>query len=96
MENYIPIEPITFGLTNQHQANAIVWQVNGLKRNATTATAVCSLVNITDGTFNRAMPEGMFRVHIDNTTLQAWGADDSVIDNVVLAYSPLFVLREEE
>ena len=30
---------------------------------------------------------------IDNTTLQSWGSDDTVIDNVVLAYSPLFIRR---
>jgi hypothetical protein len=35
----------------------------------------------------------MFDVEIDQTTLNNWGADDTVIDNVVLAYSPLFVRR---
>jgi hypothetical protein len=36
----------------------------------------------------------MFTVEIDNTTLQNWGSDDTVIDDAVLAYSPLFVRRD--
>jgi hypothetical protein len=31
-----------------------------------------------------------FNITLDNATLQAWGSDDSVIDNAILAHSPLF------
>jgi hypothetical protein len=34
-----------------------------------------------------------FIVEIDEQTLQNWGSDDTVIDEVVLKYSPLFVRR---
>jgi hypothetical protein len=87
--NYISIQPIQFGELQEKTANAITWQVNGLSRGATEAYASCSLIFV--------KPDGgseyisMFQVTIDNATLQSWGADDSVIDDVVLAYSPLFI-----
>ncbi|MFM9143092.1 MAG: hypothetical protein ACKOPP_03730 [Bacteroidota bacterium] len=87
------IKPIQFGELQEKTANAITWQVNGLIRGATEAHAECSLIFV--------KPDGgteyvsSFNVTIDNTTLQSWGADDSVIDDVVLAYSPLFE-RETE
>jgi len=87
--NYINIQPIQFGELQEKTANAIIWQVDGLMRGATEAIAQCSLIYV--------KPDGgseyvsSFNVIIDNATLQLWGADDSVIDNVVLAYSPLFI-----
>ena len=88
MENYISIQPIRFGELQEKEANAITWQVNGLMRNATMAYAQCSLIFVTaDG---GSIYVSSFQVEIDNETLQLWGEDDSVIDNVVLAYSPLF------
>lgn len=88
MINYISIKPIRVGELQEKTANAIVWQINGLFRNSTMATADCSLIYV--------LPDGgtvyvsSFIVQIDNDTLQSWGADDSVIDDVILAYSPLF------
>lgn len=89
MTNYISIQSIQFGELQEKTANAITWQVNGLIRNAMEAIAYCSLIYI--------KPDGgteyvsSFSVNIDYATLQAWGADDSVIDDAVLAYSPLFI-----
>jgi hypothetical protein len=83
------IQPIQFGELQEKTANAITWQVNGLIRGATEAYASCSLILV--------KPDGgseyvsSFQVTIDNATLQSWGADDSVIDDVVLAYSPIFI-----
>lgn len=91
--NYIKIKPIQFGELQEKTANAIVWQVNQLFRNAQEAIADCSLINVkSDGSSEHV---SMFQVNIDYNTLQAWGADDSVIDNVVLAYSPLFEKDEQ-
>ena len=85
---YFKIKPITFGQLQEKQANAITWQVNGLIRGAIEAYATCGLIWINpDGSSVQA---DTFNVPIDNATLQSWGADDSVIDDVVLAYSPLF------
>jgi len=28
---------------------------------------------------------------LNNDTLQSWGEDDTVIDDVIIAYSPMFV-----
>lgn len=88
--DYLRIQPITFGDLQEKKANAIAWQVNGLVRGATTAVAVCGLVWI-DSNGNTSESGMQFVVDINNATLQSWGADDSVIDNVVLAYSPLFI-----
>lgn len=89
MAEYISIQPIQFGQLQEKTANAIIWQVNGLMRNATNAIAECALIYIkSDGGTEYV---SSFSVNIDNATLQAWGSDDSVIDNVVLAYSPLFI-----
>lgn len=88
MTNYISIQPIRIGELQEKEANAITWQVNGLMRNATMAYAQCSLIFVTDD--GGSIYVSSFQVEIDNETLQSWGDDDSVIDNVVLAYSPLF------
>ena len=87
--NYINIQPIQFGELQEKTANAIIWQVDGLMRGATEAIAQCSLIYVkADGGSEYV---SSFNVIIDNATLQLWGADDSVIDDAVLAYSPLFI-----
>lgn len=88
--DYLDIQPITFGTLQEKKANAIAWQVNGLVRGATEAIAECSLIWI-DINGNTSESGMQFSVNINNATLQSWGADDSVIDDVVLAYSPLFI-----
>lgn len=88
--DYLKIKPITFGDLQEKKANAIAWQVNGLVRGATEATADCGLIWI-DANGNTSESGMQFSVNINNVTLQSWGADDSVIDNVVLSYSPLFI-----
>lgn len=90
MKPYLLIEPIQYGELQEKNANAIIWTVGQLMRGSTSATAVCTLIWEDNGnTYHR----DTFAVEINNTTLQAWGSDDTVIDDVVLAYSPLFVRR---
>ena len=91
MEPYILIEPIQFGELQVKQANAILWTVSPLIRGAQSAIAACTLI-LEDGNGNTKHVD-MFDVEIDQTTLNNWGADDTVIDDAVLAYSPLFVRR---
>jgi hypothetical protein len=87
---YILIEPIQFGELQQKQANAITWNINSLYRGADSAYAHCTLIWENNG---NTWHVDTFTVEINNATLQAWGSDDTVIDDVVLAYSPLFVRR---
>jgi len=88
---YILIEPIQFGQLQEKQANAITWTVSPLIRGAQSATAFCGLI-WEDGNGNtRHVDE--FTVELDHTTLNNWGADDTVIDEAILAYSPLFARR---
>lgn len=90
MANYFKIKPIIFGELQEKQANAITWQVSNISRGADSAIAYCGLIWInSDGS---SIQSDTFQVEIDNQTLQNWGADDSVIDNIVLNYSPLFIL----
>jgi len=89
MENYFRIQTIRFGELQEKEANAISWQVNGLIRNAELAYADCTLINVKPD--NGTEYVSSFRVEIDIETLQLWGDDDTVIDNVVLGYSPLFI-----
>ena len=88
MISYIKIQSIRIGELQEKEANAISWYVPQLQRNADSAIAICSLINIIDSENSSFVSS--FQVEIDNETLQLWGEDDSVIDNVVLAYSPLF------
>lgn len=88
---YILIEPIQFGELQEKKANCISWTVTNLIRGAETAYANCYLI-WEDGIGSTKQYDS-FVVEIDHATLQAWGSDDSVIDDVVLAYSPLFVRR---
>lgn len=91
MEPYILIEPIQFGELQEKRANAITWTVSPIVRGAEFAIAQCALIWENGPTDTRQID--MFNVEIDHTTLNNWGADDTVIDEVVLAYSPLFVRR---
>mgnify|MGYP003648271991 CR=1 FL=1 len=88
MISHIKIQPIKIGELQEKEANAISWYVPQLQRNADSAIAICSLINIVD--LENSSFVSSFQVEIDNETLQSWGDDDSVIDNIVLAYSPLF------
>lgn len=89
--NYILINEITTGNLNQYTANAIVWSVQSLQRGATSAIADCALIYVNANGSTVQVPDSTFQVEIDNETLQAWGSDDGVIDDKVIAYSPLFV-----
>jgi hypothetical protein len=87
--NILRITPITFGDLNQFNANGIVWKIN-VERGATEAIAECHLIWAREDGGTEARPMS-FYVEINNETLQSWGEDDSVIDDVIIAYSPLFV-----
>ena len=91
MQPYILIEPINYGELQEKKANAIAWNVTNLVRGATLAYATCYLI-WDDGNGNTIQNDS-FIVEINEQTLQNWGADDTVIDEVVLAYSPLFIRR---
>lgn len=91
MVNCINIKPIRIGDLQENTANAITWYVSQIHRNCETAVANCSLLYLIDSENSRFVMS--FQVEIDNDTLQSWGSDDSVIDELVLAYSPLFELQ---
>lgn len=88
--NYLRIQEITFGELQEKKANAIVWNVPNLMRNSTTATVNCSLIFVNpDG--GTAETNSYFNMEIPEIVLQSWGSDDSVIDDFVITYSPLFI-----
>jgi hypothetical protein len=90
---YLLINETRIGEFQEIKANAVIWEVSSLLRKSTQATVRCSLMYIKeDGTVTDCYKN--FSVEIPNEVLQSWGADDSVIDNLVLSYSPLFVKRE--
>lgn len=88
--DYIKIKPIQVGNLNEKSVNAIYWSIT-LTKNQQEAIAKCNLVwaNEDGGTIEKDEP---FDIIVPNSVLQAWGADDSVIDNHILTYSPLFIL----
>ena len=89
MNNYLRIKEINFGELQEKKANAIVWTVASLMRNMTEATINCALIYVlNDG--GSIESNYYFSMTIPDTILQSWGADDSVIDDFVLTYSPLF------
>jgi hypothetical protein len=97
MRNYLKIQPITFSnLKGDFTVNAISWKVMNIEREATSAKVICNLVNYTPPTNGQnkndfvAMYDS-YIMDIPNNVLQAWGSDDSVIDNFVLTYSPKFI-----
>ena len=89
--NYLKIQPIQVGELKQFTVNAIVWNINNLQRGATEATAHCSLIFVLPNDNGTSQIPIYFDVEIDNETLQSWGSDDGVIDDKIIAYSPLFV-----
>jgi len=91
METYILIEPIQFGELQEKKANAITWTVSPIGRGAEFAIAQCSLIWENGPTDTRQV--NTFTVEINQTTLNSWGSDDTIIDDAVLAYSPLFIRR---
>jgi len=91
--NYIKIKEIRLGTLQEKPVNAIVWNVLNLMRNQTSATAQCSLIFV-QGDGGTVEVGEYFTVEILNETLQQWGSNDSVIDDVVLAYSSLFIKDE--
>jgi hypothetical protein len=87
--NYLRIQNFKTGLLQEKDCNAIYWKIT-LFRNITDAEVNCSLlfVNADNGTIDLNQN---FTMSIPNSVLQSWGADDSVIDDFVLTYSPLFI-----
>jgi hypothetical protein len=83
------INEINVGNLQEKKANAIFWRIT-LERKQDLAFAQCQLLYIADNGAQTNTAED-FQVEIDNSTLQQWGSDDAVIDNKILAYSPLFV-----
>lgn len=88
MNNYVKIEPIQIGELKEKTANAIYWSIN-LERNITEAMAYCNLLYVdSNGTKDVGFS---FQVNIPHSVLQQWGSSDDIIDDTVIAYSPLFV-----
>lgn len=87
--NYLRLVPFQTGQLLEKQCNAIFWSV-GLIRNITDAEASCSLLFVDADGGTKDLNEN-FTMVIPNSVLQSWGADDSVIDDFVLTYSPLFI-----
>jgi hypothetical protein len=90
---YLLINETRIGEFQEIKTNAIIWEVSSLLRKSTQATVRCSLMYIDENDTVTDCYKN-FNVEIPNEVLQSWGADDSVIDNLVLTYSPLFVKRE--
>ena len=86
--NYIKIKPIKLGELQEINANAICWKVI-LDRNSISAPLIFSLIFVKEdgGTIDCNIRREMI---VPLEVLQQWGADDSVIDDFVLGYSPLF------
>jgi hypothetical protein len=92
---YLLINETRIGEFQEIKTNAIIWEVSSLLRKSTQATVRCSLMYIDENDTVTDCYKN-FSVEIPNEVLQSWGADDSVIDNLVLTYSPLFVKRENK
>jgi len=90
MNTYVKIQEINFGELQEKKANAIIWTVSYLTRGITEATVNCSLIYVNpDGSSIES--NYYFTMIIPNNILQSWGADDTIIDDFVLTYSPLFI-----
>lgn len=87
--NYLRLVPFQTGQLLEKQCNAIFWSVV-LNRNITNAELNCSLIYVTEDGGTKDLLEN-FTMVIPDEVLQSWGADDSVIDDLVLTYSPLFI-----
>lgn len=87
--NYLRIKEINFGELQEKKSNAIVWNISNLMKNSTSAEANCALIFVKpDG--GTIESDYYFNMTIPNNILQSWGSDDSVIDDFILTYSPLF------
>ena len=87
--NYLRLIQFKIGTLLEKDCNAIYWAVT-LNRNITDAEVQCSLIFVTADGGTKDLSEN-FSMVIPNSVLQSWGADDSVIDDFILTYSPLFV-----
>jgi hypothetical protein len=87
--NYLRLKLFKTGILLEKDCNALYWSVT-LNRNITNADVNCSLlyVDANNGTVDLNQN---FTMTIPDSVLQSWGADDSVIDDFVCTYSPLFI-----
>ena len=87
--NYLRLQPFKTGPLLQKDCNAVYWAVT-LNRNITNAEVNCSLIYVeADG--GTVDLNQNFTMIIPDSILQSWGADDSIIDDFVCTYSPLFI-----
>ena len=87
--NYLRLQNFKTGLLQEKDCNAIYWTIT-LSRNITDAVASCSLLFVDADNGTHDLNEN-FTMIVPNSVLQSWGADDSVIDDFILTYSPLFI-----
>lgn len=87
--NYLKLQEFQTGQLLEKKCNAIYWNVP-LSRNITNAELNCSLIYVDADNGTHELGE-YFTMPIPDSVLQSWGADDSVIDDLVLTYSPLFI-----
>ena len=87
--NYLRLQPFKTGTLLEKDCNAIYWTVT-LNRNITNAEVQCSLIYVTADGGTKDLGE-TFTMIIPDAVLQSWGADDSVIDDFIITYSPLFI-----
>ena len=86
---YLRIQPIKFGELQEKDANAIAWQLGSYARNGEDAMLYCGLINVLQDGGSEEVHS--WQMAVPQSVLSQWGTDDSVIDNFVLSYSPLFV-----
>lgn len=91
--NYLRLVPFQTGPLLEKTCNALYWSV-GLIRNITDAEINCSLLFVDADNGTQDLNQN-FTMTIPDAILQSWGADDSVIDDFVLTYSPLFIKDEQ-
>lgn len=87
--NYLRLQTFKTGKLLEKDCNAIFWSVS-LIRNITNAEVNCSLIYVNADGGTKDLGEN-FTMLIPDSVLQSWGADDSVIDDFILTYSPLFI-----
>jgi hypothetical protein len=86
--HYLRLQNFKTGLLLEKDCNAIYWTIT-LSRNITDAEVNCSLLFV-DNEGTKDLNQN-FTMIVPNSVLQLWGADDSIIDNFVITYSPLFI-----
>jgi hypothetical protein len=87
--NYLRLQPFKIGTLLEKDCNGIYWTVT-LNRNITNAEVNCSLIYVDADGGTKDLGK-TFTMIIPNEILQNWGADDSIIDDFVCTYSPLFI-----